>query len=352
MIYSVDTADLEALWQQASGCLAELNDARLFITGGTGFFGIWLLESLSFAKAQLGLQTQVTVLSRNPAAFLEKMPHLKQMPGFELMKGDVTSFSYPQKEFTHIIHAATEASAQLNQEQPLLMLDTITQGTRHMLQFALQAKAKKFLLASSGAVYGEQPPLLTHVDETYQGAPDSLNKMSAYGMGKRMAEYLCTAYASQHPLEVKIARCFAFVGPYLPLTTHFAIGNFLHNALQEQPIMVRGDGRAYRSYLYAADLVAWLWTILCRGESARAYNVGSEQELSIAELAHLVAQQRDDHLPVSIVQPNTTTALASRYVPSTLRAQKELGLSQTMSLTDSIQRTIQWNRCHGSTKIK
>jgi nucleoside-diphosphate-sugar epimerase len=350
MRYSVDPADLENIWQQASSCLAELNDARLFITGGTGFFGTWLLESLYFAKIKLGLRIQVVVLSRNPSLFLEKMPHFKQMPGLEWILGDVTSFSYPQKEFTHVIHAATEASAQLNQEQPLLMFDTITQGTRRVLQFSVQTKIQKFLLVSSGAVYGEQPLLLTHVDETYLGASNPLNPMSAYGLGKRMAEYLCTVYANQYQFQMKVARCFAFVGPHLPLTTHFAIGNFIHNAIHGQPIRVQGDGKAYRSYLYAADLMVWLWTILCHGESTRAYNVGSEQAISIAELAHLIAQDTDN-LSVSIMQPNNT-ASASYYVPSTQRAQKELGLSQTTSLANSIQRTIQWNRRNDPAKIK
>lgn len=343
MLPPIEDTDLAHIWKYAASCIPELHAARLFITGGTGFFGCWLLESLRYAKAHLGLRTEVVVLTRDPNAFTKKMPHLAQMPGLQLLAGDVTHFAYPPGEFTHVIHAATEASATLNQEKPLTMLDTITEGTRHTLDFSVQANVKKFLLASSGAVYGVQPPTLSHVTENYSGAPDPLNGTSAYGLGKRLAEHLCAVYSKQYGFEVKIARCFAFVGPYLPLTTHFAIGNFIHNALQKDPIRILGDGSPYRSYLYAADLVVWLWVILCQGESGRAYNVGSEQAVNLADLANTVAQAVPANLPVMIAKKPDPDTMPARYVPHTQRAQKELHLAQRVSLEDSIQRTLRWS---------
>jgi len=338
----IEEADLAHVWKHAASCFDELDAARLFITGGTGFFGCWLLESLRFAKAQLGLRTEVVVLTRDPDAFRLKRPHLANMPGLTLLAGDVQRFTYPSGLFTHVIHAATEASAALNQEQPLMMLDTITQGTRHTLKFAEQAEARKFLLVSSGAVYGVQPPTLSHVDETYVGAPDPLEPMSAYGLGKRLAEHMSVVHAKQHDMEVKIARCFAFVGPYLPLTTHFAIGNFIHNALNQEAIHIQGDGAPYRSYLYAADLVIWLWVILCKGQPNRAYHVGSEEAVTLQELAHIVAGTTNVNLSVVVAKERDLSVLPSRYVPKTHRAQHELQLKQYVSLEDSIKRTIRW----------
>ncbi len=343
MLSAIEETDLAHIWQQAARCITELDSARLFITGGTGFFGCWLLESLRYAKAHLGLRTELVVLTRDPAAFMKKMPHLAKMPGLQLLRGDVTTFTYPPGEFTHVIHAATEASATLNQEKPLTMLDTITEGTRHTLNFAAQAHVRKFLFTSSGAVYGVQPPTLSHINETYLGAPDSLEASSAYGLGKRLAEHLCVVHSRQYGFEVKIARCFAFVGPYLPLMSHFAIGNFINNVRQQNPIQILGDGSPYRSYLYAADLVVWLWIILCQGETGRAYNVGSEEATNLADLASLVAQSTHLNLPVLIAKKRDQNALPARYVPQTQRAQKELQLSQCVSLEDSIQRTLRWS---------
>jgi len=338
----VEDRDLASIWQHAASCINELDSARVFITGGTGFFGCWLLESLRYAKSELGFRTEVVVLTRDPGAFMKKVPHLAQMPGLQLLAGDTALFTFPTGEFTHVIHAATDASAKLNLEQPLTMLNTITEGTRHVLNFAIHAKVKKFLFTSSGAVYGLQPSALTHVDETYLGAPDSLVASSAYSLGKRMAEHLCVLYAREHGLDVKIARCFAFVGPYLPLTTHFAIGNFIHSAMQQSPIHILGDGSPYRSYLYAADLVVWLWTILCQGETGRAYNVGSEEAINIADLAQLVAQSAQISVPVVLEKQPAPTLLPLRYVPRTQRAQDELQLKQSISLVDAIERTLSW----------
>ncbi|PJD93193.1 MAG: epimerase [Legionella sp.] len=342
-MFSIEERDLAHVWQKAQPCLQELDTARLLITGGTGFFGTWLLESLFFAKQHFVLHTEVVVLSRDPEAFLHKMPHLRGMDGLSWISGDVSDFAFPEGAFTHVLHAATAASAALNQDQPLIMLDTIIQGTRRALEFAAQASVKKFLLTSSGAVYGAQPPTLKHLDETYMGTADPLQRTSAYSGGKWVAEHMAAMYAQSHGFDVKIARCFAFVGPYLPLDTHFAIGNFIQHMLAQQPIHLHGDGTPYRSYLYAADLMIWLWRILCDGQSGRAYNVGSEEAIQLGDLATQIAQYAQPVVPVTIAKTPDHTVLPSRYVPSTQRAQQELGLKQWISLDDSIQRTLEWN---------
>jgi nucleoside-diphosphate-sugar epimerase len=342
VIFSIHDRDLKHITQEAQTAWQDLDAARIFITGGTGFFGVWLLESLLFAKLQHNLQTEIVVLSRNPAAFLQKFPALQTMRDLTWVQGGIQNFVFPEGAFTHVIHAATPASADLNQNQPLLMLDTIIEGTRRVLDFAVQSGAKKFLLTSSGAIYGTQPPDLSHIDESHLGMADPLQSTSAYGGGKWVAEHLTNTYAKQYGFEAKIARCFAFVGPYLPLDTHFAIGNFMQNVLLQQPIHLHGDGTPYRSYLYAADLMIWLWQILCGGENGRAYNVGSEQAVALSDLAHAIAESATPQLPVVIAKQADPTMLPARYIPSTQRAQRELALKQWINLEDSIQRTLNW----------
>lgn len=320
----------------------DLRGVRIFITGGTGFIGKWLVETLLSANTRLDLGVQAVLLTRDPKSFRARFPHLAGNPAIQLHQGDVRTFKFPEAGFSHVIHGATDASAVLNAKSPLVMFDTIIEGTRRVLDCSVASGARRFLFLSSGAVYGKQPPELSHVPESYMGGPDPTDPLSAYGEGKRCAELLCTAYSRHHGFASTIARCFAFTGPYLPLDAHFAIGNFIKDALVGGPIRIEGDGTPFRSYLYAADLAVWLWTILLRGESCRPYNVGSEVSLSIADLAHEVANTLDPNLAILIAKPAVAGVIPPRYVPSTARALRELGLEQTVALPDAIRRTAAW----------
>jgi dTDP-glucose 4,6-dehydratase len=322
------------LWAEARG-------QAFFITGGTGFFGMWLLESFAHANDTLGLGARATVLTRDPAAFARKAPHLATRADLTFVQGDVRTFAFPVGTFTYIIHAATEASAKLNDEAPHEMLDAIIGGTRRVLDFAAQCGVKKLLLTSSGAVYGKQPPELTHIPEDYLGAPDPLLPGSAYGEGKRVSEHLCAVHALQHGYEVKIARCFAFVGPHLPLDGDFAIGNFIQDALRGGPIRIGGDGTPLRSYLYAADLAVWLWKILFKAPSGRAFNVGSSCVYTIKQLADAVAGMVNRE--VVVAQCAMPGLSSSRYVPLVLRACSELQLNELFCLYESLRRTLRWH---------
>jgi len=204
------------------------------------------------------------------------------------------------------------------------------------------SRAKRFLFVSSGAGYGKQPAEIARIPETYLGAPDPMDPNSAYGEGKRIGELLCSITNKEHGLETTIARCFAFVGPHLPLDAHFAIGNFIRDAMSGESIQVK-DGTPYRSYLYAADLAIWLWTILFKGEACQPYNVGSDREITIADLARTVASIVAGSIAPLISHPINASAFApSRYVPDTNRIMSELALAEIIGLKDAISRTDQY----------
>ncbi len=335
--------DLEAVLALTDGLWEDLRGARLFLTGGTGFFGCWLLETALWTSNHLGLGLEIVALTRDPAAFARKAPHLAAHPAVTLWAGDVRQFPFPEGRFTHVVHAATDSDTAKIVAEPLEMLETIVQGTRRVLDFAVAAGAKRVLLTSSGAVYGRQPPELTHVSEDYAGAPDVLGAAASYGEGKRVSEMLGAVYARQFGLEVVLTRPFAFIGPYLPLGGHYAVGNFLGNGLRGEPLQIGGDGTPRRSYLYASDLAVWLWTLLVRGQSVRPYNIGSEDSLSIADLARQVAAQFGG-LPVEIARVPMPGVAPEQYVPSTQRAQTEIGLRQTVSLDEALRKTIRWHQ--------
>jgi nucleoside-diphosphate-sugar epimerase len=340
MIKTRLATDLNYILQHADSVWSEFKDTQIFITGGTGFIGSWLLETFAWANRILELNLSVTCLTRNPDAFARKAPHLARDAALLFLKGDVRNFVFPNERFSHIIHGATEASAKLNQEHPQLMLDTIIQGTRHVLDFAAYAQTKKLLLLSSGAIYGQQPPAIAQLREDEAGPLDILNPLSAHAIGKQTAEHMCVLHATQHDVAIKIARCFAFMGPYLPLDRHFAAGNFIRDAIFGTAITVQGDGTPYRSYQYAADLIIWLLKILCEGESCLPYNVGSDQAISIADLARLVASCVIPTMPVTIAQVAVADKPPARYVPNVQRATHDLGLQNNISLLDAIHKTI------------
>lgn len=334
--------DLEHILKHTDDIWDNFKGKTIFITGGTGFFGKWFLETFAYANHKLNLNCKVIVLSRNPEKYLEEFAYIKNNPIFKFIKGDVRDFVFPEEAIDFIIHAATEASAKLNNEDPLLMMDTIIEGTKRTLELAKEKKVKSFLFISSGAVYGKQPSELTHIAEDFLGAPDCQDPNSAYGEGKRIAELLCAIYFRKHSVTVKIARCFAFVGPYLPLGTHFAIGNFINDGLKSKPIIIKGDGTPYRSYLYASDLIIWLLKILILGKSNLPYNVGSDQDLNIKELANIIANCFENNIKVEIKTIPDTTKNIERYVPSISRIKQDFQLDVNIDVISSTKKTINY----------
>lgn len=335
--------DLDHVLEHTRGLWETARGQTFFITGGTGFIGLWLLETFVEANERFALGAHATVLSRTPDSFLRRVPHLATASGLSFIQGDVATFDFPVGPFDCLIHAATEVADRNRPEAATGQMDTILAGTRRILALAKHAEVKKLLFLSSGAVYGVQPPDLPHVPETWPGAPPTTALESGYGIGKRVSEHLLAVHAMSIGYQLKIARCFAFVGPHLD-ADRYAIGNFLRDALAGQPLKILGDGTPLRSYLHAADLAAWLWTILLHPDSKGIYNTGSSEAISIANCARSVAEVIDPTLSVSISIPPDPVRPASRYVPATGRAALELGLRQWIPLNDGIRRTAAWLR--------
>ena len=311
---------------------------RIFLTGGTGFFGKSLLRRWHATMAAGSAEVEVIVLSRDPGRFRRECPMLGEAPWLRFVCGDMLDpATLPKLEgVTHVLHAATDSTLGPTLS-PLQRFDQILQGTRHVLDFAVRSGARRFLLCSSGGVYGPPPAGVVHLEESYCGMPDPLEPGNAYSIGKRAAEHLCSLHAAQYGLEVVIARCFAFVGQDLPLDVHFAIGNFIRDALERPEISVSGDGTPLRSYLDQRDLAEWLEVLLMRGSAGSAYNVGSDHAISLGDLALLV---RDVLAPGKTVRIKGGGGAAVRnvYVPCVDRV-RDLGLTVRVPLAQAIEDT-------------
>jgi len=336
--------DLDQILIHTEGLWEEFRDQRIFITGGTGFFGCWLLESFIWANHKLNLNASAVVLTRDPETFERKVPHLYNHKAINFLKGDIQDFVFPKGAFPYLIHSSGYKQTANDEVRKVFMVKEMLNGTTQVLDFCVKAKVRKMLLVSTGAVYGHPPPRLRKIPEHFSNSIDPTYSKGTYHHVRRMMEALSIAYAEENKFEVKIARCFSFIGPYLSLDGRFAASDFIHDALCQKTITVKGDGKTVRSYLYMADLMVWLWTILFRGQSGRPYNVGSERPIAIHKFAEMLASQSVPPLPVTIQKQSFYGTAPDHYVPDTTRAREEMNLRQHIMLLAAIKKTMNWYR--------
>lgn len=302
--------------------LDSLRGKNLFLTGGTGFFGKSILDMLKKGFLE---ETVFTILSRDPEGFLKQHPEFRTLKNVKWVNGDIRTFAFPEDSFDGIIHAATPAVTTL---LPGEMRNIIIEGSQRVLEFALKQRRTRILFVSSGAVYGPQPDDCKNVAEDFSCAP-----VTEYGIAKLEAEKLFFSSG----IETVVVRCFAFIGARLNLDIHFAVGNFLRNCLNNEKILIKGDGTPYRSYLYADDLVEWLFAAMAEGFPGTVYNIGSPDGISIADLAVEVASHFDPAPEIEIVQKPLPGKAPARYVPDVSKAQNELGVKVKVSLPEAIE---------------
>lgn len=337
-------ADLEEILEAAADDLGSLRGARLVVTGGSGFVGSWVLAALAHAEDRMSLSLRVEVVLRDPEKSTRMLLPLPWGSTLRYVRGDVLQPIAIEGTVDGIVHAATPASAVLNETQPMLMVDTIVEGHRHVLDLARRAGGCRLLFTSSGAVYGRQPPEIERLDETFLGGPDITNPKYAYHEAKRLAELMGAVATARGEADVVTGRLFTFLGPGLPLDAHFAAGNFVRDALAGGPVVVHGDGTPFRSYQYPSELVVWLLALLVRGEPGRAYNVGSEEAVDIGTLATTVARLAGPTVGVEVRGTPVEGRVPERYVPSTERIRTELSVPVLVGLEEAIIRTLAHHR--------
>jgi dTDP-glucose 4,6-dehydratase len=245
------------------------------------------------------------------------------------------------------IHAANTASPREIADDPVGIARMVVEGSERVFAIAAAAGARRVLQLSSGSVTGAHYAPCAPLAEDDPGVPSGDTPAGMLALGKRDAERALLADAGKPGAPgVVFARGFALCGPWLPLDSDFAFGNFLGEAMRGAPVVVSGDGTPVRSYLYSSDMVVWLWTLLLRGMNGRAYNVGSGRPVTIRELAHRVAALLGG--TVEVRRAPAPGARAHWHVADTSRARLELGLDEVMPLDDAIVRTAQWWGARGA----
>lgn len=313
--------------------LSGLRNKSIFITGGTGFFGLWLLNLLAILNED-GYEIKVTSLSRAPEKFLINNPNFANISWLTWVEGDIANYSIPENQFDLLIHGAANTKPEPLDRQ-INIFEGILFGAHHVMKHAVKANVKRVLFISSGAVYGEIPPDVSLITEEVAIAPLTNKPENALGEGKRAAEMLTNCFAVSKGIEVVIARCFAFTG--FGIGEHLVLGQLIKQAIHNDKIVINGSGLARRSFLHGRDLSIWLLKLLVDGKNGEIYNVGSDQAFTIKQLAELV---RDEIAPEKkiIVLGAQKQEQRLNYVPSIEKA-KTLGLAIWTDLKDAIKET-------------
>lgn len=340
--YSVPVDDLDRAVDLVGTHWGRLDGMRLFFTGGTGFVGTWMVSVLLRAVDRGMLRAEASLLTRSVSNFSSRAPEIASHRFVRLIEGDVLQDGWSLDGCSHLVAGATEASAALIKEQPRLMLETIVDGTRRTLDLADRAGVSRAMFLSSGAANGPQTPSVSRVRETDFFGPDPLSLRSVYAEGKRLGEMLFALSASSS-FSISIARLWAFVGPLLPLDTHFAIGNFLGDAMAGRPIRILGDGTTVRSYQYASEMAAWNWIILASGRDIAAYNVGSDVGISTRDLAQQCDRVAGGAGFEILGKPDPSRRI-DVYVPNTDLFRQEFEVDTGLDLTASLTKTLFWHR--------
>ncbi|WP_428311598.1 NAD-dependent epimerase/dehydratase family protein [Hydrocarboniphaga sp.] len=309
---------------------------KFFITGGTGLIGRALVRALLAQRSALNID-QLTLLTRHPERFRAVAPDIADAEGIRLLQGDMSSVAWPKETFTDLVHGATDVN-DMQVSDRLAYAWSIAEGTRRTLEYAKQSGCERYLYLSSGAVYGPGPYPEAGIPENWSTAPDLASPSTAYGQAKRFSEHLCALHAEQNPIAVRIARIFSVIGDESPLDGQYALGNFVQEAISPSAacIRIKGDGTASRSYLHVSDVAKWLLNLHERGPRISTFNVGAKREVTIRQLAEIVAGLSSPRKAVIVEGKTPNYGGRTRYFPDCQLIVAALGVTEEHSLEVAI----------------
>jgi nucleoside-diphosphate-sugar epimerase len=352
--FRLPPADLAHIEQGLGDSVEGLRNASVLLTGASGFFGMWMLESLVWLNQSRGLHMALDVVVRDPTTFNKKASP-PVWAHTRILEGDLATLDIEPQAYKYIIHLASEAIQTDRKPSFFDHLQKSVLAANRLIALADRCKTEAILFTSSGAVYGDYLSLHaapSSFKENIQTATEVFNEKAIYAETKRYIELLFSTASARYPFDIKIARCFSFLGPFLPLHSNYAVGNFIRDALAGNDILIKGNGRTQRSYLYAADLVVLLLQILLKGRPGIPYNVGSPDAVSMLELATKVRDLSGSKAKVCVLNQDGGSGAADCYLPDLNHVRQDFSLSGTVALNDAISRTIAWNRaCWPSQEI-
>ena len=308
--------------------------SRILIYGGTGFIGSWLTTAMSHANFQLDLEIEVVIVTRDARAAQAKFKP-QDLKNIKFVEHDFALHNLQYFfQADYIFHAATPTRAFTGSKRSVNLLNTSINAANH----AISCKSTKFdtprvIHLSSGAIYGSQS-----MDNSHRSEEDKTSsELDAYGQAKLVTDEILQSAFKEGKIRYQSPRLFAFAGPLLQLDAHFAVGNFLLDGLRGRPISVNGSPNTLRSYMYPSDLITAL-LVLATTENYININIGSEESISMTDLAYLVSGLTSNTGAI-FKNPNIAP---SNYVPDVTRLKSLLPDYPFLTLEESLRKWIEW----------
>lgn len=350
--------DLQYICNHITDELHQLAGKNILITGGAGFLGYYLVQTLVHwnEKSEPAREIRIVVYDNFIRGIPEWLVELEEDNQLKLVKHDITR-PLPESGlcFHFIIHAASIASPIYYRKHPLATMDANVNGLRYLLDYARQQKetdtpVEGFLYYSTSEIYGDPDPGNIPTPETYRGNVSSTGPRACYDESKRYGETLCVTFAKEYDLPVTIARPFNNYGPGLKITDRRVIPDFIRDVLDGKDIVMHSDGTPTRTFCYIADAIIGYFKILVKGKPGEPYNIGVEEpEISIKALAGQIVKIAAEYTgyqgKVVFKESRDKEYLVdnpNRRCPVIRKARTQLGYNPSIGLNEGLTRNFIW----------
>lgn len=351
-------ADLKYINDHLTDEFSRLAGKKILITGGAGFLGYYLIQSLLHwnGHTKPDKSIDVTVFDNYIRGIPGWLRNLEGNPSLHLVRHDITNpLPEPMPSFSFIIHAASIASPTYYRKYPIQTMDANVNGLRHLLEYARRQQdqgqpVEGFLFFSTSEIYGDPSPDAIPTPETYRGNVSCTGPRACYDESKRYGEALCVNFAQQYGLPVKVARPFNNYGPGLKISDKRVLPDFARDIFAGRDIVMHSDGSPTRTFCYTTDAIVGYYKILARGKSGEAYNIGVEKpEISMAELVTKVIAiarglfgYRGKVQYVASAEADYLVDNPNRRCPMITKARQDLGYDPGVPLEEGLRRSLIW----------